>query len=186
MSDPDPTGAARRQELRTSNDALRGQIDGMLADLRRRTAEIQEKQTEAAAKTHEVVSDDGVVTARVDATGTLEQLLLSTKAFDRTTPEQLARTITSVVREATGNAQQSLQSDFAALAETPDLPDVFAGAPSLTDFLPSSGPLVAPPDPAAERAARTGKQPPAQQPSTRRDDADDDEPPQSFMTEGRW
>lgn len=185
MSDPDPTGAARRQELRTSNDALRGQIDGMLADLRRRTAEIQEKQTEAAAKTHEVVSEDGVITARVDATGTLDQLLLSAKAFERTTPEQLARAITSVVREATGSAQQSLRSDFAALAEPPDLPDVFAGAPSLADFLPS-GPLVAPPDPATERAARTGKQPPVQQAGTRRDDADDDEPPQSFMTEGRW
>ncbi|GAA3362279.1 YbaB/EbfC family nucleoid-associated protein [Saccharopolyspora gregorii] len=184
MSSPDQSDAARRQQLQASNDALRGQIDGMLADLRRRTAEIQEKQSEAAAKTHEVTSEDGVITARVDATGTLEQLLLSPKAFERTTPEQLARTITSVVREATGSAQQSLQSDFASLAETPELPDLFAGAPYLADFMPSSGPLVAPPDPAAERAARTGKQSP--KPQRERPADDDDEPPQSFMAEGRW
>ncbi|MFR9730236.1 YbaB/EbfC family nucleoid-associated protein [Saccharopolyspora sp. MS10] len=181
MSVPDRSGEARRHELRASNDALRGQIDGMLADLRRRTAEIQQKQTEAASRIHEVTSEDGVITARVDATGTLEQLLLSPKAFERTTPEQLARGITSVVREATGGAQQSLRSEFAALAEDPELPDLFAGAPSLTDFLPSSGPLVTPPDPAAERAARAGGEAPA-----RRSDDEDDEPPRSFLREGRW
>ncbi|GAA2776027.1 YbaB/EbfC family nucleoid-associated protein [Saccharopolyspora taberi] len=153
-SDP----AARRRELENRNAALHGQIDGMLADLRRRTAEIQEKQAEAAQRTHQLTSEDGMVTATVDASGTLQKLELSPKAFERGTPDRLAATITSLIREATGTAQQSLQAEFAGLAETPDLPSIVEGAPMLQDFFNSS-PLFTPPDPATERASRTGSEP---------------------------
>ena len=175
-SDP----AARRQELENRNTALRGQIDSMLSDLRRRTAEIQEKQAEAAQKTHELTSEDGLVTATVDASGTLQKLELSPKAFERGTPDRLAATITSLIREATGTAQQSLQADFAGLAETPDLPSIVEGAPMLQDFFNNS-PLFTPPDPAAERAGRTGANPrPAAEPEYDEDFGDD-----SFMDDGR-
>ncbi|QUH00955.1 YbaB/EbfC family nucleoid-associated protein [Saccharopolyspora erythraea] len=148
-SDP----AARQQDLENRNAALRGQIDSMLSDLRRRTAEIQQKQAEAAARTHEISSEDGMVTATVDASGTLQKLELSPKAFERSTPDRLARTITSLIREATGTAQQALHSEFAGLAETPDLPSIVDGAPMLQDFFNGS-PLFTPPDPQAEREER--------------------------------
>ncbi|MDR7302457.1 YbaB/EbfC family nucleoid-associated protein [Haloactinomyces albus] len=93
---------ARRRELEARNAGLRTQIDSMLSDLQR-------KQAEAAQRTHEVASEDGMVTARVDATGTLEELTLSPKTFERSSPESLARAITSVVREASGGAQQARQ-----------------------------------------------------------------------------
>jgi DNA-binding protein YbaB len=206
----DSDDIAQRREKEARNTALRHQIDNMLSDLRRRTQELQEKQADAAQKTHEVTSEDGVVTAKVDATGTLQELTLSPKAFERSTPERLARTITSVIREATGSAAQTLQADFAPLTTAPELPDIVPGAPSLDDFLPT-GPLVTPPDPATERAQRTGTEPPASQPSTPasqpstpasqqgppqrgpapgrrtgRDDDFDDDPPETFMTGGRW
>ncbi|MDA3626768.1 YbaB/EbfC family nucleoid-associated protein [Saccharopolyspora sp. WRP15-2] len=143
---------AGRQDLAARNAALRDQIDNMLSDLRRRTAEIQEKQSAAAQQTFEVASDDGMVTVRVDATGTVQELALSPKAFERTTPEKLARSITSVIREAAGTAQRQLQSEFAPLADVSDVPEV-PGVPSLAGLL-RQGPLVEPPNPDVERQQR--------------------------------
>lgn len=151
MSGRDEFGAGR-EDLASRNAALRDQIDSMLSDLRRRTAEIQQKQAEAARQTFEIASDDGMVTVRVDATGTVQELQLSPKAFERTTPDKLARTITSVIREAAGTAQRTLQSEFAPIADTSNIPEI-PGVPSLQGLL-NSGPLVEPPDPAAERAQR--------------------------------
>ncbi|MCI2416234.1 YbaB/EbfC family nucleoid-associated protein [Saccharopolyspora sp. K220] len=167
MSGRDDYGVGR-EDLASRNAALRDQIDSMLSDLRRRTAEIQQKQAEAAQQTYEVASDDGMVTVRVDATGTVQDLQLSSKAFERTTPDKLARTITSVLREAAGTAQRTLQSEFAPMADTSNVPEI-PGIPSLQGLL-RSGPLVEPPDPAAERAQRrsdetaapTGRQGPPQ------------------------
>ncbi|GAA0523978.1 hypothetical protein GCM10011581_45170 [Saccharopolyspora subtropica] len=152
---------AGRQDLAGRNAALRDQIDSMLSDLRRRTAEIQEAQAEAARRTFEVSSDDGMVTVRVDATGTVQEVLLSPKAFERSTPEKLARTITSVVREASGTAQRELQSRFAPMADTSGVPEV-PGLPSLQGLV-TSGPLVEPPDPAQEREQRRNADSPATQ-----------------------
>ena len=77
---------ARRRELQARNEGLRSQIDNMMSDLRRRTDELQERQAEVAGTVHEVTSEDRMVTARVDATGTLQELTLSPKAFERTSP----------------------------------------------------------------------------------------------------
>ena len=118
-------------DLAARNAALRNQIDDMLADLRERTAQLREKQDAAAAKTHEVTSEDGVITVRVDATGIVQQLSLGPKAFERSTPEGLAEQITSVIREATGTAQRELRAEV--LAHRGDPGDVLAqvGAPDL-------------------------------------------------------
>ena len=115
-----------REEKAARNAALRNQIDDMLADLRKRTADIQDKQEAAAQRTFEASSDDGMVTVRVDATGTVQEVRLSDKAFERTNPEKLARTVTSVIREASGTAQRNLQSTFSAEA------DVSTYAPGLS------------------------------------------------------
>ncbi|MGP4021671.1 YbaB/EbfC family nucleoid-associated protein [Saccharopolyspora sp. 5N708] len=151
MSGRDDFGVGR-EDLASRNAALRNQIDGMLSDLRRRTAEIQQKQAQAAQQTYEVASDDGMITVRVDATGTVQEVALSPKAFERSTPDKLARTITSVIREATGTAQRALQNEFAPMADTSNVP-VIPGVPSLQGLL-QSGPLVEPPDPTTERAQR--------------------------------
>lgn len=92
---------ARREELEARNAGLRSQIDSMLSDLRRRTAQLGEKRAEATQRTTEVTSRDGMVTATV---GTVQELTLSAKAFERTTPERLGHTITSVLREAAGRS----------------------------------------------------------------------------------
>lgn len=179
---------ARRRELQARNEGLRSQIDNMMSDLRRRTDELQERQAEVAGTVHEVTSEDRMVTARVDATGTLQELTLAPKAFERTSPERLARTITSVIREASGAAQQQLHEKFEPMTrDVPDLSDILPGAPSFQDFL--TNPLGAPPDPAAERAKRGGTAPPPPTSNPRNtpvDDYDDeDEPPGSFMVGGR-
>ncbi|MGP4016297.1 YbaB/EbfC family nucleoid-associated protein [Saccharopolyspora sp. 5N708] len=144
--------SAAREDLGARNAALRNQIDDMLSDLRRRTAEIQEKQAEAARQTYEVASEDGTVTVRVDATGTVQEVALSPKAFERSTPEKLAASITSVIREASGTAQRTLRDQFAPMTDTTNVPEI-PGIPSLQGLI-SSGPLVEPPDPEAERAQR--------------------------------
>ncbi|WP_433871746.1 YbaB/EbfC family nucleoid-associated protein [Saccharopolyspora sp. CA-218241] len=152
---PEQDGAAaRRAELENRNAALRNQIDGMLSDLRQQTAEIGRKQAEAAQRTYEVTSEDGLVTVRVDATGTVQQVALSSKAFARSTPERLSQTITGVVREASGTAQRALQDELAPSGPLPELSDIVPGAPSFQDLLPSRGTLLTPPDPDAERAAQ--------------------------------
>ncbi|GAA4865930.1 hypothetical protein GCM10025787_59710 [Saccharopolyspora rosea] len=149
------SGRDESSDLAARNAALRNQIDDMLADLRERTAQLQEKQDAAAAKTHEVTSEDGVITVRVDATGIVQQLSLGPKAFERATPERLAEQITSVIREATGTAQRELRAEFASFTESPGFAGV-PGIPELPDFLPTRS-LVQTPDPAAERARRAGK-----------------------------
>ncbi|MDI2030839.1 YbaB/EbfC family nucleoid-associated protein [Saccharopolyspora sp. TS4A08] len=169
---------ASSEEKVARNAALRNQIDDMLDDLRKRTADIQEKRESAARQTFEATSDDGLVSARVDATGTVQEVRLSDKAFERTNPEKLARSITSVIREASGTAQRQLQSEFAPLADTSHVPEV-PGMPSLQGLL-NSGPLVAPPDPEAERAQRrseeshSGRAASAPQVQAGPDDWDDD------------
>ncbi|MFC7342246.1 YbaB/EbfC family nucleoid-associated protein [Saccharopolyspora griseoalba] len=171
MSDFD----AASSEKAARNAALRNQIDDMLADLRRRTADIEQKQDEAAQRTFEVSSEDGMVTARVDATGTAQEVRLSDKAFQRTTPDKLAAAITSVLREAAGTAQRELRSTFAAEADTSNVPEV-PGMPALQGLLRGT-PLVEPPDPEAERARRRSEESAEHRPAPQvsaRPDWDDD------------
>lgn len=130
-----PDGDARREELEARNAGLRSQIDSMLSDLRRRTAQLGEKRDEAAQRTTEVTSRDGLVTVSVDAVGTVRELTLAAKAFERTTPERLGHTITSVLREAAGRAQQGLQETFGPTTEEePEIADVVSGAPEFKDL----------------------------------------------------
>lgn len=175
--------------MQARNAEMRSQIDDLMEDFRKRTQEIQERQAEAAGKTHEVTSEDGMVTVEVDANGTLQKLALSPKTFERSSPERLADAITSLIRQASGSAHQYLREQFEPLTrDAPDLADLVPGAPSLKDLLSADDhPLGARPDPAAERAKRTGTEPPAATESRSRvaDDYYDDEPPESFLLGGR-
>lgn len=184
---------ARREELEARNARLRSQIDSMLSDLRRRTTQLGEKRDEAAQRTTEVTSRDGLVTVTVDAVGTVRELTLAAKAFERTTPERLGHTITSVLREAAGRAQQGLQETFGPTTEEgPEIADVVSGAPGFKDLAGCVGPLVPPPDPAVERARQASESSSAaarqnrSRPARSQADDHDDEPPSSFMVRSSW
>ncbi len=151
--DPD---FSRRSELEARNASLRKQIDNMVSQLGRRTSALRQKQAEATQQTSEVTSEDGLVTARVNATGALQELTLAPKAFERTSPERLARVVTSVIREASGTRRRAMREQFEPMVQdVPDLSELVPGAPSLKGLL-RSGPLVEPPDPEVERAQRAG------------------------------
>jgi DNA-binding protein YbaB len=141
MSEPDFEAA----RLAERNAELRHQVDGMLGELRRRTDELKEAQERMSQLTGEARSADGVVVARVDMTGALTELTLSSRAFDRGTPDQLAAEITRVVRQAAAGVRGEVHhemSQFTESADMVDLPDLVPGAPSLRELF-----RVEPPDP---------------------------------------
>ncbi|MEV4317627.1 YbaB/EbfC family nucleoid-associated protein [Actinocrispum sp. NPDC049592] len=133
MSAPDDEYA----QLAARNAAMRSQVDDMMADLRRRTEELKEAQERMAQLTGEASSADGIVTAQVDRTGLLTSLTLSSRAFDRGTPEQLAAEITRVVRKAAASVRVEVTREVQALTpgeDMVDLPDLVPGAPSLREL----------------------------------------------------
>ncbi len=138
--------------------------------LDRQAAELRQRQDELAQQSTKVTSEDGLVTARVDASGTVQEVQLSPKAFERSRPEQLARTITSVVREASGRANQAMRAQFEPMTEDmPDLSDILPGAPSFKELF--GGGLGEAPDPDAERAQRASERTPATERRSRKNDS---------------
>lgn len=133
MTDP----VSRRAELERRNAAMREQVEQMLSDLQRRTEGLREAQAATAEVTGEATSTDGRVRASVDADGMLGDLRLAPSAFDRTTPEALARTIGEVVQQATADARARVAETLAPFTEAGvDLPDLVPGAPSLRTPVP--------------------------------------------------
>ncbi|HEY8372755.1 MAG TPA: YbaB/EbfC family nucleoid-associated protein [Pseudonocardiaceae bacterium] len=148
-------GQPEQGDLRAINSALRAQMEEMLKELNRRTADLRAAQERVAQLSQEVTSTDGMVTVRVDATGALTDLVLSPRAFERSTPERLGQTIKSVIQQATAAARNAMQAEFAPLTEgvdLPDLPDLVPGAPSIRDLVITQPP-VPPVEPAPEPGA---------------------------------
>ncbi|WP_440901201.1 YbaB/EbfC family nucleoid-associated protein, partial [Actinosynnema sp.] len=137
--------------LAARNAQLRDTLDSVMREVRQRTEALKDVQAAVAALSGRASSPDGAVTAVVDATGVLDRLELSPRAFERSTPEQLARTITQVVRQAAGSVREQVSGAVAPLAEDGgrlvDLPDVLPGAPSLRDVLRVEQRDVPPPPP---------------------------------------
>ncbi|MFE2750679.1 YbaB/EbfC family nucleoid-associated protein [Actinosynnema sp. NPDC059335] len=146
----DPTG--RRAELEARNAAMREQVDSLLGELREKTAELRETQAKAMAITATAVSDDGAVRATVDSAGALTSLEFSANAFERTTPDKLARLATETVRRAVAQARTELNEVLAPARQGPsiDLSEMLPGVPSLTDLIPRP-PVV--PEPSPRRPA---------------------------------
>ncbi|MBP2476138.1 DNA-binding protein YbaB [Crossiella equi] len=130
---------AENAELEARNAQLRDRVDDMMRDLQEKTQGLRDAQAAMAAVVGRASSPDGVVTATVDPSGLLTGLELSPRAFERVTPESLARTITGVVREAAADARAQVEEHLAPLATDAepmlDLPDLLPGAPSLHDLL---------------------------------------------------
>jgi DNA-binding protein YbaB len=166
----DPGG--RRAELEARNAAMREQVDSLMSELHRKTAEVREAQARAMAITASATSPDGSVTASVDSAGALTSLEFSPNAFERTTPDKLARVATETVIAAVAKSRTELNEVLSAAQQGPsiDLSEMLPGVPSLADLIPPAPPVPAPP---------------AQQPPRRRP-ADDDEEGGSVMERGGW
>ncbi|MFD7653114.1 YbaB/EbfC family nucleoid-associated protein [Actinosynnema sp. NPDC059797] len=140
----DPTG--RRAELEARNAAMREQVDSLLGELRKKTSELRETQERAMAITATAASPDGSVRATVDSAGALTKLEFSANAFDRTTPDRLARLTTETVSQAVAKARTELNEVLAPAQQGPsiDLSEMLPGVPSLSDLIPK--PPVVPQD----------------------------------------
>ncbi|WP_410576222.1 YbaB/EbfC family nucleoid-associated protein [Amycolatopsis sp. lyj-108] len=192
--------------LEARNAAMKDQVDTLLEQFERQTAQLRDAQEAASQTSATVVSQDGLVRATIDATGTLAKLEIQPNAFERTTPAQLANTVLTLVRQGSLQVKQQVADLMAPITEgLPDLSDLIEGAPSLQGLMPSipdflaeeeeaptksdedfDAPLMIkddtpPPPPPAPPA------PPAPKPvpkRVRQQDDDEEEPPSSWLTRG--
>jgi len=166
----DPGG--RRAELEARNAAMREQVDSLMSELHRKTAEVREAQAKAMAITATAISQDGSVKASVDSAGALTSLEFSPNAFERTTPDKLARVATETVIAAIAKSRTELNEVLSEAQQGPsiDLSEMLPGVPSLADLIPQAPPVPTPP---------------TQQPPRRRPVEDDDEGG-SVMDRGGW
>ncbi|ONI83861.1 hypothetical protein ALI22I_36125 [Saccharothrix sp. ALI-22-I] len=132
----DPTG--RRAELEARNAAMREQVDTLLSELHKKTDELRETQARAMAITATAVSKDGSVRATVDSGGALTSLEFSPNAFERSSPDKLARLATETVQQAIAKARTELNEVLAPAQQgaSIDLSEMLPGVPSLADLIP--------------------------------------------------
>jgi DNA-binding protein YbaB len=153
----------RRAQLEARNAAMRENVAMLMSDLRRRTAGLADAQAKANAVTGKATSEDGLVRAEVNPAGVLTNLEFSWAAFDRYTPESLAKAVLQTAQSAARSAREQVEGALAPLTEdTPDLSDLFEGAPSFTD-------LLRPPS-----TEDSGHEHPPSRHAARRDEDDDD------------
>ncbi|WP_244199727.1 YbaB/EbfC family nucleoid-associated protein [Amycolatopsis thailandensis] len=193
--------------LEARNAAMKDQVDTLLEQFERQTAQLREAQDAASQTSATVVSQDGLVRATIDATGTLAKLEIQPNAFERTNPAQLANTVLTLVRQGSLQVKQQVADLMAPITEgLPDLSDLIEGAPSLQGLMPSipdflaeeeeeapaksdedfDAPLMlkddAPPPPPPPSAPPAPKPIPKRVRQTR--DDDEEEPPSSWLTRG--
>ena len=194
------TAGDDRARLEARNAAMKDQMDTLLENFERQTAQLRDAQAAAAETTAQVSSPDGLVRATIDAGGSLAKLEFAPTTFERTTPAQLANTVQTLVRQGSLQVKQKIANLMAPITEgLPDLADLVEGAPSLAGLVPpipdfdevaeeppaprpesfeDGGSILrneqAPPMPAPKPAPKRVRPP--------RDE--DEEPPSSWMTRG--
>ncbi len=143
----------RRAQLQDRNAAMRQQVNSLLDGLKRQTAALKSAQEQTVEMTGRATSADGLVTVTVNAAGIVTDVRFAPSAFDRSTPDKLARSVVAATQQAAVGVKQRVDAALAPVrSEVPDLPDLFPGALSLKDLLPS---------------------PPTQRPSRNQDDEED-------------
>lgn len=189
------TAGDDRAQLEARNAAMKNQMDTLLENFERQTAQLRDAQAAAAETTAQVHSPDGLVRATIGAGGNLAKLEFSPNAFERTTPAQLANTVQTVVRQGSLQVKQKIADLMAPITEgLPDLADLVEGAPSLAGLVPPIPEFV------EEEATRPSYEeggsilrndavppplPPKPAPKRVRPPRDEDEePPSSWMTRG--
>jgi DNA-binding protein YbaB len=192
------TAGDDRARLEARNAAMKDQMDTLLENFERQTAQLRDAQAAAAEITAQVNSPDGLVRATIDAGGNLAKLEFAPNAFERTTPAQLANTVQTVVRQGSLQVKRKIADLMAPITEgLPDLADLVEGAPSLAGLVPpipefvEEEPTPRPEsleDPDAGAIMRNDQPAPPPAPAPKRarpPRADEDEdPPSSWMTRG--
>ncbi|SFS93145.1 YbaB/EbfC family nucleoid-associated protein [Saccharopolyspora flava] len=174
-----------RATLQARNAAIKEQVNGLLDKFHQQTALLEQAQSAASSATATVTSPDGLVTATVDATGTITELEFASKNFQRTDPKQLARTVRETVHAASAQVKKQMADLVAPVTEDlPDLPDLIDGAPSLKGLLPEMPDLSEPSAPA--QPPRLESAPQSRLPRRRPvDDDPDDDAPDSWLVGGQ-
>jgi DNA-binding protein YbaB len=172
------TAGDDRAQLEARNAAMKDQMDTLLENFERQTAQLRDAQAAAAEATAHVQSPDGLVRATIDAGGNLAKLEFAPNAFERTTPAQLANTVQTVVRQGSLQVKPSLAGLVPPIPEFPDeeppaapRPESFEEDGSIlrNDQVPPPPPMPAP------KLAPKRVRPPRDK---------DEEPPSSWMTRG--
>jgi DNA-binding protein YbaB len=192
------TAGDDRARLEARNAAMKDQMDTLLENFERQTAQLRDAQAAAAETTAQVNSPDGLVRATIDAGGNLAKLEFAPNAFERTTPAQLANTVQTVVRQGSLQVKQKIADLMAPITEgLPDLADLVEGAPSLAGLVPPIPEFVEEEAPAPQPSYEEGGSilrneavpppMPAPKPAPKRvrpPRDEDEEPPSSWMTRG--
>ena len=192
------TAGDDRARLEARNAAMKDQMDTLLENFERQTAQLRDAQAAAAETTAQVNSPDGLVRATIDAGGNLAKLEFAPNAFERTTPAQLANTVQTVVRQGSLQVKQKIADLMAPITEgLPDLADLVEGAPSLAGLVPQIPEFVEEEAPAPQPSYEEGGSilrneaapppMPAPKPAPKRvrpPRDEDEEPPSSWMTRG--
>ncbi|MEV6628120.1 YbaB/EbfC family nucleoid-associated protein [Amycolatopsis sp. NPDC051106] len=192
------TAGDDRARLEARNAAMKDQMDTLLENFERQTAQLRDAQAAAAETTAQVSSPDGLVRATIDAGGNLAKLEFAPNAFERTTPAQLANTVQTVVRQGSLQVKQKIADLMAPITEgLPDLADLVEGAPSLAGLVPQIPEFVEEEAPAPQPSYEEGGSilrneavpppMPAPKPAPKRvrpPRDEDEEPPSSWMTRG--
>jgi DNA-binding protein YbaB len=192
------TAGDDRARLEARNAAMKDQMDTLLENFERQTAQLRDAQAAAAGTTADVTSPDGLVRATIDAGGDLAKLEFAPHAFERTTPAKLADTVQALVRQGSLQVKQKIADLMAPITEgLPDLADLVEGAPSLAGLVPPI-PEFAEEPPEAPRPEsfedtgsilRNDQPPPVPAPKpvpqrVRPPRDEDEEPPSSWLTRG--
>jgi DNA-binding protein YbaB len=194
--------------LEARNAAMKDQVDTLLEQFERQTAQLRDAQQAASETSATVVSKDGLVRATIDATGTLAKLEIQPNAFERTNPAQLANTVLHLVRQGSLQVKQQVADLMAPITEgLPDLSDLIEGAPSLQGLMPAIPDFLAEEEPVQSKSdddfedpllrnetATPISPPPTPPPAppapkpipkrVRQTDDDEEEPPSSWLTRG--
>ncbi|WP_156756199.1 YbaB/EbfC family nucleoid-associated protein [Actinokineospora pegani] len=122
--------------LRARNTAAKEQVDGLLDTFRRQTEALREAQEAASRASASLTSKDGLVRVSVDSSGALSALDLAPSAFDRSTPEALARTVLELARQGAAQVRQQVSDLMTPVSGgLPDFGDLFDDAPSLRGLM---------------------------------------------------
>ncbi|AOS61917.1 YbaB/EbfC family nucleoid-associated protein [Actinoalloteichus hymeniacidonis] len=127
----------QRLELEARNAAMREKMTSLLAGVSRQAEQLKQVQEHAASATGEATSRDGLVNVRVNSAGIVTDLQINPAAFRSTTAVKLSQAIVHTIQQAARNARAQADEVLAPmLADLPDMPDLFEGAPSFKDLTP--------------------------------------------------
>lgn len=130
-----------RAATQAASEILRESVDELMATFERQRTEMADIQQRLATTTVTAWSADNLVRVDANTAGVPVEVHLTPEAFKRSTPEKLGRSILEAVQSAARQASEVSQQAWApltALAEdTPDLPDIAPGMPSIKSVVDS-------------------------------------------------